>query len=69
MWAFLRLKTLTVCNGHIWQTLLYNKIYKSYQPYSAKPTYFLHGHQHCNDVSYRGKTCIMGVYGEKRFQI
>ena len=28
MWAFLRLKTLTACNGPIWQTLLYNKIYK-----------------------------------------
>ena len=37
MWAFLRMKTLTACNGPIWQTLLYNKIYKSYQPYSAIP--------------------------------
>ena len=34
-----------------------------------QPAYFLHGHQHCRDISYRGRTCIMGVYGEKYFQI
>jgi uncharacterized protein len=35
----------------------------------AQPAYFLHGHQHCRKISYRGKTCIMGVYGEKSLQI
>ena len=35
----------------------------------VQPAYFLHGHQHCNDISYRGKTCIMGVYGERQFQL
>ena len=35
----------------------------------VQPAYFLHGHQHCNRISYRGKTCIMGVYGERQFQI
>ena len=35
----------------------------------VQPVFFLHGHQHCNKVSYRGKTCIMGVYGERYFQI
>ena len=35
----------------------------------AQPAYFLHGHQHCREVSYRGNTCIMGVYGEKSLQI
>ena len=30
----------------------------------AQPTYFLHGHQHCRNISYRGNTCIMGIYGE-----
>ena len=35
----------------------------------VQPTYFLHGHQHCNRISYRGKTCVMGVYGERQFQI
>ena len=34
-----------------------------------QPAYFLHGHQHCRDISYRGRTCIMGVYGEKNLQI
>jgi Icc-related predicted phosphoesterase len=33
----------------------------------VQPAYFLHGHQHCRDKSYRGNTCIMGVYGEKNF--
>ena len=37
--------------------------------YRVQPAYFLHGHQHCIDISYRGNTCIMGVYGEKNFQI
>ena len=35
----------------------------------AQPAYFLHGHQHCREVSYRGNTCIMGVYGEKNFTL
>jgi predicted phosphodiesterase len=35
----------------------------------VQPAYFLHGHQHCNFTAYRGKTCIMGIYGEKKFQI
>jgi Icc-related predicted phosphoesterase len=35
----------------------------------VQPAYFLHGHQHCNFTAYRGKTCIMGIYGEKQFQI
>lgn len=34
-----------------------------------QPKYFFHGHQHCKSVSYRGKTCIIGVYGEKEIQI
>ena len=34
-----------------------------------QPAYFLHGHQHCREISYRGNTCIMGVYGEKSLQI
>lgn len=33
----------------------------------VQPAYFLHGHQHCREVSYRGNTCIMGVYGENNF--
>ena len=33
----------------------------------AQPAYFLHGHQHRREVSYRGNTCIMGVYGENNF--
>ena len=33
----------------------------------AQPAYFLHGHQHCREVSYRGNICIMGVYGESNF--
>ena len=35
----------------------------------VQPAYFLHGHQHCNKVSYRGKTTIMGIYGERQFSI
>ena len=35
----------------------------------VQPRYFLHGHLHCREISYRGKTCIMGVYGEKNFQL
>ena len=35
----------------------------------VQPRCFLHGHQHCRDISYRGRTCIMGVYGEKNLQI
>jgi Icc-related predicted phosphoesterase len=30
----------------------------------AQPEYFIHGHQHCNQVSQRGGTTIVGVYGE-----
>ena len=29
----------------------------------TQPAYSLHGHQHCNQITYRGKTCIIGVYG------
>ena len=35
----------------------------------AQPAYFLHGHQHCREISYRGRTCIMGFYGEKNFNL
>jgi Icc-related predicted phosphoesterase len=35
----------------------------------AQPAYFLHGHQHCREISYRGRTCIMGFYGEKNFTL
>lgn len=35
----------------------------------VQPRYFLRGHLHCREISYRGKTCIMGVYGEKNFQL
>jgi hypothetical protein len=35
----------------------------------VQPAYFLHGHQHCNTTSYRGKTRIIGVYGETNFQV
>jgi metallophosphoesterase superfamily enzyme len=34
-----------------------------------QPRYFLHGHQHCKTISYRGETCIMGVYGEKEINL
>ena len=35
----------------------------------AQPSYFFHGHQHCNQISYRGKTCVVGVYGERLISI
>ena len=35
----------------------------------VQPRYFLHGHQHCRDISYRGNTCIMGIYGENNFTL
>ena len=34
-----------------------------------QPAYFLHGHQHCNQVTLRGATNIVGVYGERHLQI
>ena len=34
-----------------------------------QPRYFLHGHQHCERISYRGQTCIIGVYGEKEIKL
>ena len=30
----------------------------------AQPRYFIHGHQHCNQVSERSRTTIIGVFGE-----
>ena len=30
----------------------------------AQPRYFLHGHQHVNQISQRGQTTIIGVFGE-----
>lgn len=35
----------------------------------TKPSYFFHGHQHCNQITHRGVTKIVGVYGERQFQI
>ena len=35
----------------------------------AQPSYFIHGHQHCNKITYRGKTCIIGVYGEQLMNV
>ncbi len=29
----------------------------------VQPAYFLHGHQHVNDFSQRGKTTIFGTFG------
>ncbi len=37
--------------------------------YRAQPTYFLHGHQHWREISYRGNTCIMGAYGENNLTL
>lgn len=31
----------------------------------ARPSYFLHGHQHCNTTSRIGDTRVIGIYGEK----
>lgn len=31
----------------------------------VQPRYFFHGHQHCQSVSFRGRTQIIGVYGER----
>ena len=30
----------------------------------VQPEYFIHGHQHVNEVSQRGETSIIGVFGE-----
>ncbi len=30
----------------------------------VQPRYFLHGHQHVNQVSQKGETTIIGVFGE-----
>lgn len=35
----------------------------------TQPAYFFHGHQHCNQITYRGKTCIIGVYGERLINV
>lgn len=35
----------------------------------VQPSYFFHGHQHCNKVTQYGKTQIIGVYGEKSLKL
>jgi uncharacterized protein len=34
-----------------------------------QPAYFIHGHQHVNEMTRRGETTIIGVFGEARFDL
>ena len=35
----------------------------------ARPSYFIHGHQHLKQVSEIGETQIVGVFGEERINL
>lgn len=35
----------------------------------VQPAYFIHGHQHVNELSLRGETSIIGVFGEAAFNL
>ena len=45
--------------------------FKVFQEYieRVQPRYFLHGHQHVNQVTWVGNTEVVGVYGEKMVEI
>jgi uncharacterized protein len=45
--------------------------FKAFNAYieRCQPDWFLHGHQHCEDVTVQGQTQVIGVYGERVLEV